>query len=879
MQKRDFLFSGNLEYLGHIEQNKTAAGEWKELFADLGGDASVQSGYRPKWDKTGYKNNNCDSENQNLASQKIQEQSLIQAYRKYGHYLCNLDPLGLLKTYNIQEFAPEVVGLLESAPASKLRSLYCQTIGVEFEHIDLLEEKNWLYTEFERSSNYGFRPQEQGRFLATIMEVELFENYLHTKFPGAKRFSIEGSQTCILALEEIVHASLLYDIQEIVFGTAHRGRLATLAKVLGKPYELIFAEFNHAALNTNEQCSGDVKYHMGWSGARQIAQKTIALSLAYNPSHLECVNPVVAGQVRAKQDLLQDGVHKILGVIVHGDSAFCGQGVVAESIAMSGLDGYSSGGAVHIVINNQIGFTANPEQTRASRYPTEFAKIAKLPILHVNGNDVESVVRAIRIALKYRQTFAKDVVVDVFGYRKYGHNEGDEPCYTQPLEYALINNQQSVATMYAGHLLELDKITSSDYAKGQKQIKDLLASKFIAIPDKISPQGGQVQIIPVRQSIIEKAFLQDLANKIFAYPDNFAIHPKLAKLLTHRRDSVLNDEQIDWGTAEGLAFAYILSQNVNIRLSGQDVARGTFSHRHSVLHSQINSSTFVPLSTIAKGRYQVYDSLLSEFGVLGFEYGYSIASDDALVIWEAQFGDFANGAQVIIDQFIASGESKWCQTSNLVCLLPHGYEGQGPEHSSARVERFLSLAARENMIISMPSSPATYFHLLVKHAIEKPAKPLIVFTPKSLLRHKMATCSLDDLCSDFVPVINDGSQSADIKKLEIKKLVFCSGKFYYDLLTDQSTTILRLEQFYPFPEKSLIDILARYPNAEKFLWCQEEPENMGANNFVLARLQKLLPTGKVLHLIAQEAESSPAAGSLHLHNQRQSKLIQQVLNF
>ena len=870
MKREEFLSSANKEYLEYLQellaQGKSIDPAWQKFFAQ---NNSISSNYRPKWSTKKLEINSTSDFH-------LQEQLLIDKYRRFGHLASNLDPLGL-----DLGLTPSSLGLEGSGPlssiAARLFNLYCQTSAVEFEHIESAQEKNWLYNQFEQLQNTNFTAEEKQRFLNTLLEVEIFENYLHTKFPGAKRFSIEGGESCILALDEIVYQAAESEVREILFATAHRGRLATLAKVIGKPYMRIFAEFAGVGKTIlDERYSGDVKYHMGYSNQRNISGKDITLSLAYNPSHLESVNPVLAGMLRAKQDTAQNP-EQILGVIVHGDAAFCGQGVVAESIAMSALPAYSARGIIHLVINNQVGFTADPNDTRSSRYPSEFAKIAKLPIIHVNGNDPQALIRSIRLACAYRKRFARDVVIDVFCYRKYGHNEGDEPFYTQPVQYSLIKNKPPVAQIYAEKLIQNSELTQEHFNELKNKHKDFFNQEFAKLEQipllEINLQDNYNQ---QATSGLDKLSLQQLGAKIFSYPADFAINPKLAKLFAQRAAEVANDGEIDWGIAENLAFASILAQGINIRLSGQDVGRGTFSHRHSVLHSQTNiGEKFIPLNTIQAGKYQVYNSLLSEFGVLGFEYGYSLASNDTLVIWEAQFGDFANGAQTIIDQFISSGESKWLQVSNLVCLLPHGYEGQGPEHSSARVERFLALAAHENMIISMPSSPASYFHLLRRHIAQKVKKPLIIFSPKSLLRHKLAISSLHELNGKFHAVIAE-----QIEPSYIKKVIICSGKFYYDLLqarNNQDIAIIRLEQFYPFPKEALQAELAKYLHVKNFIWCQEEPINMGAAGFIADKIKDCLPQGATINCIAPAAESSPAVGYLNIHNQRHEKLIQQVL--
>jgi 2-oxoglutarate dehydrogenase E1 component len=903
MKQQGFLFSGNANFLEELHKqylsNASLNKEWQDFFESM---SDPKADYRPKWNK---KHLTIASKD-NQTSVKYNVLKMIDAYRKLGHYVCNLDPLGIdfiknptdLKLeladfeivdanskLSINNYAFGLDNTTVSEVLQKLHKTYCSSIAVEFEHVDDLTEKKWLYKEFENLQEQNFTTKQKQSFLECLMQVENFENYLHTKFPGAKRFSIEGAESAILAMEELVKYCALDDVREVAIGMAHRGRLSTLATIIGKPYSQIFSEFAGSAKKILDQrYSGDVKYHMGYLKSRSIQDKTLELSLAYNPSHLEAVNPVLAGSVRAKQDKL-DNKKQILGLLIHGDAAFCGQGVVAESIAMSNLEGYKTYGILHLVINNQIGFTANPKDTRSSRYPTEFAKIEKLPILHVNGDDPEAVVRSILFAVKYRQKFQKDVVVDVFCYRKYGHNEGDEPLYTQGQKYNIIKNKLSVYETYAQKLLNEKSINDVFVSTTKQNFKQLLDSEFAKIaemkPLEIKFQEDRREKL---QTGVEISKLKLLAKQVFSYPQDFPINPKLAKLFAQRINDAEGGVSIDWAIAEMFAFASLLDNGVNIRLSGEDVGRGTFSHRHSVLHSQLDEvNKYIPLNHLSKeqkGFYQVYDSFLSEFAVLGFEYGYTLNSD-SLVIWEAQFGDFANGAQTIIDQFISSGESKWLQTSNLVLLLPHGYEGQGPEHSSARIERFLTLAAQDNMIVSTPSSPASYFHLLRRQMIQGVKKPLIIFSPKSLLRHKLAVSNLKDFDSNtsFTPVIDDNIS-------EVNRVIICSGKVYYDLIEERSksnvnnTAIIRIEQYYPFPEEELAAVLRKYAKAKDFIWCQEEPENMGAFSFINPRITKVLESidrNLKLKYVGRSEAASPAVGYLNVHNQQQTNLIKQAL--
>jgi 2-oxoglutarate dehydrogenase E1 component len=911
MKQKEFLFSANADFLQELYKqylDKTLAEkDWIDFFSSIG-DADME--YKPQWSKNGSKKWSKETPAIKEAEGSWQYNffKLIDQYRKVGHYLCDLDPLKIdqpktldalnleLKDFAIydqgqsaciENYAFGVQDIKAVDLALRLKNTYGSSIGVEFEHVDNEHERVWLYDQFEKIQSKVFSPSQQQDFLRQIIQVEVFENYLHTKFPGAKRFSIEGGETFILSLSTLLLSCFEQDVKNVVIGMAHRGRLATLATILEKPYVEIFAEFAGLGKKIlDEGYSGDVKYHMGYQSQRSFQGETLELSLCYNPSHLESINPVLAGIVRAKQDKILDK-SKVLGVLIHGDAAFCGQGVVAESIAMANLEGYATSGMIHVVINNQIGFTANPKDTRSSRYSTEFAKISKFPVLHVNGNDVEAVVRGMLLAVKYRKRWGKDIVLEIFCYRKYGHNEGDEPLYTQGYRYNIIKNKQPVTFDYAEKLRLSGSIEDNFAELCKENFKKILDDNFallsVTSPEEVRPEDcgadDVVTYVPIED-------LKSIAEKVFSYPKDFPINPKLAKLLMQRSKTVKDGDQIDWAIAESMAFASILKDGLSIRFSGQDVGRGTFSHRHSVLHSQLDEvNKYVPLNNIApsQGLYQVYDSLLSEFAVLGFEYGYSVERSDALTIWEAQFGDFANGAQVIFDQFISSGQSKWRQRSPLVVLLPHGYEGQGPEHSSARIERFLSLAARDNMQIALPSTPVSYFHLLRRQVLQAVKKPLIVFTPKSLLRHNLAVSNLQDFAAarTFSAVIGETQGLR-----AVNKVIICSGKVYYDLLLErqkndiQDVAIIRLEQYYPFPESQLVSVLRQFSSVTEFVWCQEEPRNMGAYNFVLPRISKiLLAINKeaLLKFVGRSDEASPAVGYSNLHNEQQSKLIYQAL--
>ena len=846
---------------------------------------------------------------------------MINAYREYGHYLANLDPLNLevKKTPTdlklnfedfgfMQECLNEQVNIsneiecLESCSIAELKQFleqtYCSNIAAEFSHIESPEEKEWLYNQIENAGvNYPFSNEDKKRFLQDLVEVEGFEQYLHTKFPGAKRFSIEGGDASIVCLNVVIEESCNHNAQEAVIGMAHRGRLSTLTKVMQKPYRAVLAEFKGSSAFPKElNIAGDVKYHMGYSSDKTINGKQIHLSLTPNPSHLEAVNPVVAGKVRAKQDLLNRDRSKVVGILVHGDAAFCGQGVVAESLVMSGLKPYEVGGIFHLVINNQIGFTANSYDGRSGRYCTAFAKAVGAPIIHVNGDDIESVVTATKIACNYRNKFCKDVVVDIVCYRKYGHNEGDEPLYTQALMYEVIKTKDTPAAIYANKLVEQSVIDIDYYPRLKEQFKDVLNTEYSDIENyKPATQWLEGLWLGFERSCeenivtgIAKTALQKLTQDLCTIPEGFALNSKLKKLFDARIEAVKNDLPIDWATAEQLAFATLLQENIPIRMTGQDSERGTFSHRHAVLHSQKDTTIYEPLNNISQNHafFEVADSNLSEYGVLGFEYGYSLVNPNSLVIWEAQFGDFSNGAQIIFDQFISSAETKWMRMSGLVCLLPNAMEGQGPEHSSARIERFLQLCAENNMRVVYPTTPASIFHLLRRQIKSKTRKPLIVMSPKSLLRHRLAVSNLAELGENtyFKTILDEIDH--EVKAGEVKKVLFCSGKIYYDLLEKRTENkikniaIIRIEQLYPFDENAVVELMLKYNKATEFVLCQEEPKNMGCWKFINSYMNKALQKAKInkiIEFIGREEAASPAVGYLYIHNQQQELLVNTAL--
>ena len=846
---------------------------------------------------------------------------LINAYRVRGHLIADFDPLGSEAVYH-SELDPATYGLTiwdldrqfltgtlmseEDEPQKiatlreileTLRQTYCGKIGCEFMNIQIPEQKRWLQLRMEPTGN-GW-PLDQAlrvRALERVIEAEEFEHFLHTRFVGHKRFSLEGAESAIVILDEILDRAANTGVHEAVMGMAHRGRLNVLANIVGKSMVQVFSEFEGIDPDST-QGSGDVKYHLGASGVRKSTTgKEIVVSVAFNPSHLEAVDPVVEGIVRPKQDRLGDTQReRVIPILVHGDAAFAGQGVVAETLNLSQLEGYTTGGTIHLVINNQIGFTTNPDEARSTPYSTDVARMVQAPIFHVNGDDPEACLRVAQMAYDYRQRFKRDVVIDMFCYRRHGHNEADDPSYTQPILYRKIRQHPSVATLYS-EALQRQSVVNAEQIQGmRKAVHDRLNQIYDAA--KKNTERYQVQefseidpedmVAPTPNTAVERSTLERIIESITTFPAGFHVHPKLESFLKRRRD-VLQGAAMDWATAESLAFGSLVLERTPVRLSGQDSGRGTFSQRHLAQYDSETGDRYVPLQHLAsnQARFDVYDSSLSEYAVMGFEFGYSVADPRTLVLWEAQFGDFANGAQIMIDQFIVSAEAKWSQPSGLVLLLPHGYEGQGPEHSSARIERFLILAADNNIQVVNASTPAQYFHLLRRqmhggHDRRGVRKPLIVFTPKRMLRHPKAVSTLAELTTGaFREVIDD---AAGIDTAAVNRIVFCTGQVYYDLLAAReerkanNVAIARLEQIYPFPAEELRELIARYPQTADVAWAQEEPRNMGAWRFVQEQLQPILDADervqRVLQYVGRPASASPSAGSLKRHQQEHAELV------
>ena len=949
-EKTSFLGNNSSEfieelYAQYITNPQGLTEEWKEFFKGLKDNKEliINTVNGPSWSPkkkkkftrmNGEKINDQSVDNVDISGDKenaknsIRVSTLTRAYRIRGHMIANLDPLSLLKREEHSELKPETYGLSKKDENKKifldgtlgmetsnlkeiiksLKEIYCGNIGYEFMHMADPKERSWIRERIEGKEK-GIKFTENGKraILNKLIEAEGFEKFLHIKFVGTKRFGLDGAESLIPALEQIIKRGGHLGVKEVKIGMPHRGRLNVLANMMQKPFRVIFKEFFGEKIDSKKDFEGDVKYHLGASANREFDGNLVHISLTDNPSHLEAVNPIVLGQVRAKQYFHKDKERKkVIPVLIHGDAAFAGQGVVAECFAMSGLPGHNTGGTIHIIVNNQIGFTTAPRFARSSPYPSDLAKMVEAPILHVNGDDPEAVVHCAKIATEFRQKFNRDVVIDMVCYRRFGHNEGDEPSFTQPLMYKKIRTHPSTLQIYGKKLNAQGLISQQEIESQQRKFKDFLSKEFTnarSYKEKMTWFDGvwsrfKPEIGKDKRGItgVEKKELINIGKKITEIPKNFSLHKTLMKIFENKRKMFTDGKQIDWATAESLAFGTLLNEGFSVRLSGQDTGRGTFSQRHAVLRNQDNHDRYVPLQHVAKNqkKFEVIDSLLSELGVLGFEFGYSLSEPETLVLWEAQFGDFANGAQVVIDQFISSAESKWSRASGLVMLLPHGYEGQGPEHSSARLERFLQLCAQENLQVVNCTTPANYFHLLRRQMRRDFRKPLIIMTPKSLLRHKKCVSNLEDFTKKtrFHRILIDHSYLPESKFIKlkkdnkIKKVIMCSGKIYFDLLEarekskDDSVVFIRIEQLYPFPAKHLAKELSRYKNA-KFYWCQEEPMNMGAWNtskyYIDRTLEIIQVKGEKVKYIGRNAAASPATGNLNKHLAEQKEILEKVV--
>jgi 2-oxoglutarate dehydrogenase E1 component len=932
-------------YMKFVNNDPNLPDSWREYFNEIGDEAEVvvKEINGPSWSpspkktlikgkKKDFKDSGSLSELEIMKSNanSIKAVALIRSYRQRGHLIAKLDPLNLLKADYLDELHPESYGFKKEDYQKRifldgvtnkhesnikeilefLRSKYCGSLGYEYMHISNPTERKWFRDRVEKTDDFKFTKIGKEAILKKLIQAEGFEKFLHTKYVGTKRFGLDGGESLIPALEQIIKIGGQSQVKEVKIGMSHRGRLNVLANVLQKSYKRIFNEFAGEISSSKNDGAGDVKYHLGASSNREFDGNSVHVSLTDNPSHLEAVNPVVLGQTRAKQYFHQDKERKkVIPILIHGDAAFAGQGVVAECFAMSGLRGHNTGGTIHIIINNQIGFTTSPRFARSSPYPSDVAKMVEAPIIHVNGDDPEAAVYAARIATDFRLKFNRDVVIDLICYRRFGHNEGDEPSFTQPLMYKKIRSHPTPVNVYAEKLVS-DKTISKDYLNFSiKKFKDLLNDQFKTAKDykpkiewfegtwsRYKPERGKDKR-GVTGADIKK--LLEISGKINTIPKEINVHKTITKILDNRKLTVKNGINIDWSTAEALAFGSLLEEGYPIRLVGQDSGRGTFSQRHSVLRNQLNNSRYIPLNNISKKQkqFEVVDSFLSELAVLGFEYGYSLVEPNTLTLWEAQFGDFANGAQVVIDQFIASGERKWSRASGLVMLLPHGYEGQGPEHSSARLERFLQLCSNDNMQIMNCTTPANYFHALRRQMLRDFRKPLIIMTPKSLLRHKQCVSNIDDFNkkNSFHRVLWDHAIDPKnkgfikLKKSDkIKKVILCSGKVYFDLidarekLKRDDIVFYRIEQLYPFPAKALVKELKPYAKYAKFYWCQEEPKNMGAwfsvRDYIQWTLDNIKANNNQISYIGRSPDASPATGYAKWHISQQQEIIKKVFS-
>lgn len=931
MQPSSCLFSGNAAFIeglyeSYLDDRKSVSSQWQDYFDNLQGESapSVRDishlAVRERMLEYGRASNTgrgaaAPGPNDDLSDKQVSVLQLINAFRFTGHRQANLDPLNQYERPHVPELDPAHHGLNESdmgrvfktgslqgpeeAPLRDIldivRSTYCGTIGAEYMHIVETAQKRWIQQRLEPTrgkSNYG--EAKKRHLLARVIAAGALEEYLHTEYVGQKRFSLEGGESLIPLMDQVIEDCGRHGVKEIVLGMAHRGRLNVLVNIVGKHPSKLFDEFEG---RSRVGRSGDVKYHMGFSSDIETPGGSVHLTLGFNPSHLEIIDPVVEGSVRARQDRRGDiERNSVLPLLIHGDAAFAGQGVVMETFNLSQTRGYSTGGTVHIIFNNQIGFTtSDPLDSRSTLYCTDVAKIVQAPIFHVNGDDPEGVALVAEIALDFRMEFNKDVVIDMICYRKHGHSEADEPAATQPIMYQHIRNHPGVRKIYTAKLIDEGVIAVGD-------AEEIIASYNVALHDNVVMPRPYANVPDTRFLInyepyrratwrddadtsISIELIEQLTRKLVTVPQSFELHRAVKRINADRKAMGLGEKPLDWGYAENLAYASLLSADCGVRISGQDSGRGTFFHRHAVIHDQKTGDTFLPLQNLSSDQpsFLVINSTLSEEAVLGFEFGYASAEPKVLTIWEAQFGDFANGAQVVIDQFIASCEEKWGRFCGLVMLLPHGYDGQGPEHSSARLERYLQLCAEDNMQVVYPTTPAQMFHLLRRQMLRLFRKPLIVMSPKSLLRHKLSTSTLSDLHSGrFQNVIDEIDE---IDKEAVTRILVCSGKVYFDLLEARrehnikTISIIRLEQLYPFPREELVEMIATYPNAEVLIWVQEEPRNQGAWSTLLSKrhLGGCFPDEKPLHCIARPYSASPAVGYLSLHREQQQQLVEEAL--
>jgi 2-oxoglutarate dehydrogenase E1 component len=901
----------------------SVSAEWREFFGPFSAAPRVPPSAKPAQEVRAPASPATSAPAHPAPTSDVEKQSsvsrLIQFYANRGHLIADIDPLGLMERPMPRVLDPAYVGLGEadmdtvfhtasrtsgverqmklSEIVKQLRHIYTGRIGAEFAHVSTSEERLWLQDRFQDGRlHHQFTNDERLNLLWQLTAAEGLERYLHTRYVGQKRFSLEGGDALIALLDDVVQRSGASGVEEIVIGMAHRGRLNVLVNVLGKSPSMLFSEFEGKAEHASGKGSGDVKYHKGFSADLRTTGGNVHVVLAFNPSHLEVVDAVVEGSVRARQEQRGDLTGAtILPLLIHGDAAFAGQGVVMETLQLSQARGFTTGGTLHVVINNQVGFTTSePADARSTLYCSDVAKMIEAPIFHVNADDPEAVVFVARLALDYRMKFRKDVVIDLVCYRRHGHNEADEPAATQPMMYQAIRRHATARQIY-GQRLEQDGLLAEgqaatmleDYRRGLEEGRPQARAFAGTSGNKFTVDWSRhIAADPVEKvtTAVERKRMDALAKVLTKPPAGFQLHPRVARIVDDRARMYADEIPLDWGAAETMAYATLLTDGYDIRITGQDTARGTFFHRHAVLHDQATGRTDTPLARIAKDkvRFRVIDSTLSEEAVLGFEYGYSTTDPETLVIWEGQFGDFVNGAQVIIDQFITSGEAKWGRVSGITLLLPHGYEGQGPEHSSARLERFLQLSAENNHQVCVPSTPAQMFHMLRRQMLRALRKPLIVMTPKSLLRHKLSVSTMSDLSGGrFQPVIDEVDA---IDAAKVRRIVLCSGKVYFDLLErrraakDGSVTIVRIEELYPFPADDYHAILERYGKAKDIVWCQEEPQNQGAWYQIRHRLQAPLDGGRSLHYAGRESAAAPATGLYANHQREQDALVADALN-
>ena len=911
-------------YQQYLQQPDAFDAEWRRFFTSLqNGAGNGGAAGAPAQGQVGAAGAEqaAPADDEASLSKQAKVHQLINTYRNFGHTRARLDPLGRPHMKNPPDLSLAYFGLNEAhlgesfstgtlvaPPMASLNDIleqmeqtYCGSVGAEFMFIRDHAQRSWLREAMEGSWNQPrFDKPTKLQILTKLAHAEMFEKFLHTKFVGQKRFSLEGSETLIVMLDAMVEEAAELGVEAVVIGMPHRGRLNTLVNVMEKRLEMVFAEFKDVVEVNDLTGSGDVKYHLGYSSDREMADgRKIHLSLAFNPSHLEAVNPVVEGYVRSKQDLRGDRKGQyIMPVLMHGDAAFAGQGSVMECLNLSQLEGYRTGGTIHIIVNNQIGFTTPPRMARSYVYPSDVVKMLNIPVLHVNGDDPEAAYHVMKLAVAFRQYFRTDILVNLFCYRRHGHNEMDEAAFTQPLTYGIIKHHPSSLDLYAKKLAEEGSITAEEDGQVRADYRKRLDDALKAVAqDNVAAEihtlegtwDGLGRGVPrqIVKTEVELEILRTIARGISTVPEGFTPHPRLVKLMEGRLQMIEGGAPIDWGMAELLAYGSLVWEGHSVRLSGQDCSRGTFSHRHANLVDVTDGKDYIPLQHLREdqGKFEVFDSPLSEIGVLGFEFGYSLNDPHCLTLWEAQFGDFANSAQMIIDQFIVASEEKWLRMNGLVLLLPHGFEGQGPEHSSARMERYLQMCANDNMQVCSASTPAQIFHLLRRQLHRDFRKPLIVMSPKSLLRHPKAVSSVEDLIKGhFREVLFDQYATP---KSKVRRVLFCSGKVYYDLSAEREKrsgkgkgkdiAIVRVEQLYPFPDDQVGEVMKQYPNAGEVCWVQEEPKNMGGWSFVAPLLGDVLPAGLAPRYVGREAAASPAAGSHRVHDAEQQALVQEAL--